>query len=96
MTSGLRWVLLGLLGLFVAGAVAFLAIRTVSEKIGISAESPAAGVALAPAPKAPPRKKSAPDHGGTSTTTVQSPPAAPSGQTGDDYAAGNEREGGDD
>jgi hypothetical protein len=78
MSSGLRWVLLALVGLLVAGAVAFLAIRTVSERIGISSEPPTAGSALAPGTRAPAPKKPSSDGGGSSAapakTTGQPPP----------------------
>lgn len=96
MSSGMRWVLFGLLGLLVAAAVAFLAIQTVSEKIGISSESPAAGGALAPPPKAKPPKKPSRDNGKSSTTTVEPEPASPPIQTGDGYEGGGEAEGGSD
>jgi hypothetical protein len=99
MSAGLRWLLFGLLGLLVAGAVAFLAIQTVSEKIGISSESPAAGSALAPRPKAVARKKRRDEPDAASNTaaatTVQSQPApAPGEAGGDDYAGGGEADGG--
>lgn len=96
MSSGVRWVLFGLLGLLVAGAVAFLAIQTVSEKIGISSESPAAGGALAPPPTAKPSKKASQDHGNSSTTTVKPEPTPALGQTAGDYEGGDEGDGGGD
>lgn len=96
MNSGMRWVLFGLLGLLVAGAVAFLAIQTVSEKIGISSESPAAGGALAPPPKVKPIKNASRDEGDSSTKAVEPTPTPAAGQAGDDYAGGDEGEGGDD
>jgi hypothetical protein len=69
--STLRWPLLALLALLVAGAVAFLATRAVSTDIGISSEPPNAGRSLSPAaPKARPPKT------GTRTTTTTVPPIA--------------------
>jgi len=98
MSSILRWVLLALLGLLVAGAVAFLAIRTVSEKIGIASEPPAAGRALAPVPKEPARKK--PDTDAASPASAPAaapaPPQPAPAPAGDDYANGPEPEPHDD
>lgn len=96
MSSGMRWVLFGLLGLLVAGAVAFLATQTVSEKIGISSESPAAGGALAPAAKAKPSTKAPEDHGDSPAITVEPEPVPIPGQTGDDHGGGDEGEDGED
>ena len=97
MSSGLRWVLFGLLGLLVAGVVAFLAIETVSENIGISSESPAAGSRVGPGPEVAgaeealaPTVTTLP---GAATTTVQTQPAPAPSQTADDYTGEGEGEG---
>lgn len=84
-TSSLRWPLLALLGLLVAGAIAFLATRAVSTNIGISSEPPNAGRALSPA--APKRKPPKPTTTISRTTTqppitVTVPSPAPSGGGG--------------
>lgn len=43
-----KWLLLALLGMIVAGAVAFAASQLISEQIGIASESVSAGDELAP------------------------------------------------
>lgn len=85
--SSLRWPLLALLGLLVAGAIAFLATRAVSTDIGISSESPTAGLALSPtAPKSrpPSSKTTSATLPRTTTVTVPSRPGSGDGESGDD------------
>ena len=49
MSATTKWIALALLGLAIAGGVAFAASRLVSEQIGIASESVSAGYDLAPA-----------------------------------------------
>jgi hypothetical protein len=49
MSATSKWIALALLGLAIAGGVAFAASRLVSEQIGIASESVSAGYDLAPA-----------------------------------------------
>ena len=82
--SSVRWALFALLGLVVAGAVAFLATRAVNTQIGISSEPATAGRALSPRPA----KHARPRPTSTTTATVIAPPVttvtvpAPSGGGG--------------
>jgi hypothetical protein len=87
--SSLRWPLLALLGLLVAGAIAFLATRAVSTDIGISSEPPTAGQALSPAsPKPKPPAATTRTTTTIQTTTTVTAPSHSSeggdGESGDD------------
>lgn len=71
MTATTKWITLALLGLLIAGAVAFLASRLVSEQIGIASESVSAGYDLAPAVRnatAPKNDKTTPPESTTDST----------------------------
>ncbi len=68
--STLRWPALALIGLLVAASVAFLAIRAVSVRIGISSEPVSAGKSLAPEP--PHRERS---HRRNDSAAAPRPPA---------------------
>ena len=79
--SSLRWPLLALVGLLVAGAIALVATQMVSQKIGISSEPLNAGRALAPrthAPrKPPPARRTTSATTATITTFTPTPPPSP-------------------
>lgn len=79
MTATTKWITLALLGLLIAGAVAFLASRLVSEQIGIASESVSAGYDLAPAV----RNATAPSNNRTDTTTPSNDKTTPPESTTD-------------
>ena len=80
IASSLRWPLYALVGLLVAAAIAFVAIRVVNQQIGISAEPVSAGEELSPAGVAKQRARRPHRHrhpAPTSTTTTVAPAPAP-------------------
>jgi hypothetical protein len=78
--STLRWPLYAVVGLLIALAVALLATRLVSERIGISSEPITAGESLSPKGQTAARH---PHHHRQSTA----PPALPTSTTGPGYVA---------
>ncbi len=70
-SSTMRWVLLALAGLLVAVAVAVLAGKLTSQRIGLASEPLRAGEALAPRPATGPGSRgTSGERGGPSTTST--------------------------
>ena len=69
-----KWVALALLGLAIAGGVAFAASRLASQQIGIAAESIKAGEALAPSGLGKGGGEGKGGHGQTTTTPTSTSP----------------------
>ena len=66
----IRWLMLALLGLLVAGAVSYGASRLASQPIGLSAEPPTAGSALVATPTPARTRKPRASPTATATTTA--------------------------
>ncbi len=102
IASSLRWPLYALVGLLVAAAIAFVAIRVVNQQIGISAEPVSAGEELSPAGVAKQRARRPHRHrhpAPTSTTTTVAPapaPPSPAPAPAPAPSTGGEGDGGDD